>query len=63
MLLIVATNVVASQLPKHRSTGTLTAHATMKNNLHSLKQILYGMGHLTAARWFFQKGWKFKIFV
>ena len=33
----------------------------MKNDLHALKHILYDMmGHLTVARWLFQKAWKCK---
>ena len=31
-----------------------------KNDLHALKQIPYNIGHLTIARWLFQKAWKLK---
>ena len=37
MMLIVATNVVASRPPKHRPTGTLHAHANCQNPNRSVK--------------------------
>ena len=32
----------------------------IRNDLHTLEEILYDMDHLTVARGIFQKAWKFK---
>ena len=51
MMFIVATNVIASQPPEHRPTGTLTAHANMYgvcvcSVLYEVSPSVFGNGNI-----------------